>query len=189
MRWIRQEQGHPQTWGSGLTIEWNVWASQPIWNNIRFYDVTVLDNGVDGCSRLPLGSCRSYWQSDRLPEWILDRLDCHHSPRSNTKSDRIPQRSKGLGTMITYPNREFRAEMINHRPNPQLVLFLAHKGFEFIKFPTWGSALGSNYPVSSPDCSIQFKIVTCEISVTRLMPRTPMPLRYIFRHNCFMSSL
>jgi len=132
MRWIRQEQGHPQTWGSGLTIEWNVWASQPIWNNIRFYDVTVLDNGVDGCSRLPLGSCRSYWQSDRLPEWILDRLDCHHSPRSNTAKIRSHstevERSGHYDHLL--PNREFRLKMINHRPNPQLVLFLRPQGFE-----------------------------------------------------------
>jgi len=40
--------------------------------------------------------------------------------------------------MITYyPTENSGLKMINHRPNPQLVLFLAHKGFEFIKFPTW----------------------------------------------------
>jgi len=173
MRWIRQEQGHPQTWGSGLTIEWNVWASQPIWNNIRFYDVTVLDNGVDGCSHHSghvgltdnLIACRN-------ESWI-DWIAITHPEVTLPKSDRIPQRSKGLGTMITYyPTENSGLKMINHRPNPQLVLFPT-KVFEFIKFPTWGSALGSNYPVSVLQIVQSSSKSSHAKSVTRLMPRTP----------------
>ena len=70
--------------------------------------------------------------------WI-DRIAITHPEIALPKRDRIPEGTEGNSTVISdYPSENPRHKVINRSPNPDLVLLLAHKGFEYTLVPPLG---------------------------------------------------
>jgi hypothetical protein len=79
----------------------------------------------------------------RWNETGLNWIAVTHPEVATPPGNHRPQRSKGLGTMVSHdPTENPDAKVIHHRPNPNLVAFVAHKGFQFIEFPHLGDLFG-----------------------------------------------